>query len=147
VIISQQEEAQIECLMLFKDGVEPKWEDPANAIGGSFVLEIDLESQEKSKIDLLWKTLVYGLVGNTFKFCDLVTGFRFMDRIKKYKTLKIELWTSISVTIGDNSESNLKKKKLKDQFTLAFSNLVKPIYDKISVNNIIFKNHQVVLKA
>jgi len=28
--------------MLFKDGIEPKWEDPANKTGGSFVLEIHM---------------------------------------------------------------------------------------------------------
>lgn len=28
--------------MIFRDKVEPKWEDPANQTGGSFVLEINL---------------------------------------------------------------------------------------------------------
>ncbi len=41
-VIDKGEETSVECLMLFKENIEPKWEDPANSVGGSFVLEIDM---------------------------------------------------------------------------------------------------------
>jgi hypothetical protein len=43
--------------MLFRKGVEPKWEDPANESGGSFIVE--LKELNTSDIDLVWKTLVF----------------------------------------------------------------------------------------
>lgn len=48
-------------------------------------------------MDRLWKTIVYSLCGNTFPYSDLVTGFRLLDRLKRFSILKIELWTTISV--------------------------------------------------
>lgn len=36
--------------MLFKDGIEPKWEDPENLKGGSFILEIDMREEDNIKI-------------------------------------------------------------------------------------------------
>lgn len=32
--------------MLFKKGIEPKWEDPANAEGGCLILGIDNSPEE-----------------------------------------------------------------------------------------------------
>ena len=43
--------------MLFREGVEPKWEDPANESGGSFIVE--LKEFTSDDIDLVWKTLVF----------------------------------------------------------------------------------------
>jgi len=34
--------------MLFKGGIEPKWEDPINKTGGSFIIEIGLKQADKS---------------------------------------------------------------------------------------------------
>ena len=31
----------LEVLMLFKKGIDPKWEDPKNAIGGSLIVELN----------------------------------------------------------------------------------------------------------
>lgn len=31
-------EKMLECIMLFKEGIEPKWEDPKNEVGGSLVI-------------------------------------------------------------------------------------------------------------
>jgi hypothetical protein len=49
--------------------------------------------------------------------------------------------------MGDRSPEGLQKREKKDQFTAAFSSLVNPVFPKITVNSIIFKNHQVELKA
>ena len=41
-MVKGNEESTIECLMLFKENIEPTWEDKANCTGGSFILEIDM---------------------------------------------------------------------------------------------------------
>ncbi len=33
----------IECIMLFKEGIRPEWEDPENAGGGHFVVQLRTE--------------------------------------------------------------------------------------------------------
>lgn len=110
------EEKVIECLMLFRKGIEPKWEDPSNESGGSFIVELkDLAS---SDIDLVWKYLVFQLIGNTFPYTDLVTGFRLLDRMKKHNLLKLELWTKVGLAkhkVG--SEEYDKNKELKEKVT------------------------------
>lgn len=82
--------------MMFKSGVEPKWEDPANETGGSFILE--LKEVQPSQIDQIWKLLVFQLLGNTFPLASQVTGFRILDRMKKHRLIKIELWTKIGLS-------------------------------------------------
>lgn len=99
-VVKGNEESTIECLMLFKENIEPTWEDPANCTGGSFILEIDMANQTHDQVKQVWKTVVYSLIGNYFPYADQVTGFRFLDRMK-FNNLKIELWTTIQLTNGN----------------------------------------------
>ena len=102
--------------MIFKNGVEPKWEDPANQVGGSFILEYLLQPDtSQDDIDCLWRRIVFSIVGNSFPYADQVTGFRFMDRIKKFNTLKIELWTTFSVKNGDKTADGLIRREKKEK--------------------------------
>lgn len=43
---------------LFKVGIEPKWEDPANGRGGQWVLTLS-NKQRKEKLDKLWLYTVH----------------------------------------------------------------------------------------
>ena len=46
-IILNNEEKTLECLMLFKKGIQPEWEDKKNAEGGSLILQVEeLQSDE-----------------------------------------------------------------------------------------------------
>lgn len=95
--------------MLFRKGVEPKWEDPANESGGSFIVE--LKDLTPDDIDLVWKNLVFKLTGNTFPFADLVTGFRLLDRMKKHNLLKLELWTKVGLAKHRTNTEEYKRNK------------------------------------
>lgn len=82
--------------MLFKKGIEPIWEDPANASGG--ILNIQIEDlEDEASIDLIWKNLTFALIGNTFPYSEHVNGFRFLDRLKKFKLIKLEVWLDVGL--------------------------------------------------
>lgn len=76
--------------MLFKKGIEPKWEDPMNEFGGSLITQID--NVKDKEIDDVWKNLVFGIVGNSIPNAEHINGFRFLDRLKKHNHVKIEIW-------------------------------------------------------
>jgi len=50
---------------IFKSGIKPMWEDPANRNGGKWILR--LHQREKALIDLYWLNLVLGLIGEQFE--------------------------------------------------------------------------------
>lgn len=91
---SDEEERVLEGLMLFRKGVKPEWEDPANKNGCSF--DCSLKDLHPSQIDELWQSLLLGLVGESFPFVEHITGVRFMDRLKKHSSVKLEIWLSVS---------------------------------------------------
>ena len=54
--------------MLFKEGVEPKWEDPQNVEGGSLIVELDNLTEEE--LNEVWKNMLFSLIGNSFEYAD-----------------------------------------------------------------------------
>lgn len=92
---SDEEERVLEGLMLFRQGVKPEWEDKANSNGCSF--DCSLKELEPGQIDSLWQTLLLALAGESFPFCEYITGIRFMDRLKKHSSIKLEIWLSITL--------------------------------------------------
>ena len=78
--------------MVFKDDIQPKWEDPKNQYGGSIIIELkDIPAEE---IDLIWKHVVFGIIGNSLKFSEFINGCRLLDRLKKHHMVKFEVWIS-----------------------------------------------------
>ena len=63
--LALQEQKVIECMMLFRKGISPSWEDPRNEKGGSLVVELKPESPEQ--IDGFWQELVFSMLGNSFR--------------------------------------------------------------------------------
>jgi translation initiation factor 4E len=60
-------------LYLFKDGIEPKWEDEANEGGGRFVHCIDKDTPER--FNLSWLNLLMTCIGEQFiGFEDQICG-------------------------------------------------------------------------
>lgn len=57
---------------LFKDGIKPMWEDPANAQGGKWVLT--LRGSNTALLDRSWMWLVLALIGEDMDEADEVTG-------------------------------------------------------------------------
>eukprot|EP01103_Thecamoeba_quadrilineata_P020785 TRINITY_DN911_c0_g2_i1.p1 TRINITY_DN911_c0_g2~~TRINITY_DN911_c0_g2_i1.p1 ORF type:complete len:459 (-),score=74.64 TRINITY_DN911_c0_g2_i1:17-1393(-) len=56
-------------LRLFKEGIKPTWEDPANINGGKWVLYSNKEEANK-----MWSHLVLALIGEQFEFGDELCG-------------------------------------------------------------------------
>ena len=45
---------------LFKKGIEPKWEDPHNANGGTWEMCFKKKSPACRKVDMVWKSVLVG---------------------------------------------------------------------------------------
>ena len=123
-------------LLLFRKGIRPTWEDPRNTIGGNFCLE--MKSVKGKEIDQIWKKMVIILTGESWEFSEYVTGIRLVDRQKKYKTFKIEIWTILGCT---NTEfSDKVKKELRDKFRVSIHKQLSSFYNFHS-EEIFFSDH------
>jgi len=73
---------------LFKGEIAPEWEDPMNAGGGLFVL--NLSPQEKDILDMIWFQVIFQVIGNNFDGLDeLIRGVVASVRPKKSR---VQLW-------------------------------------------------------
>ncbi|CAK9049395.1 unnamed protein product [Durusdinium trenchii] len=84
----------IDAIMLFKQGVRPEWEDPLNASGGHFQVQLK-PGIGGAQIDEYWNNIVLGMVGGTIEPYDVITGVRLVDKLSGAKAagiLRIELW-------------------------------------------------------
>eukprot|EP00743_Colponemidia_sp_Colp-15_P001559 GILK01001703.1.p1 GENE.GILK01001703.1~~GILK01001703.1.p1 ORF type:complete len:295 (-),score=43.93 GILK01001703.1:71-955(-) len=65
---------------LFKEGIKPMWEDPANKTGGKWMLRL-----KKGLASKYWEDLVLAVVGEQFdvgdQICGLVVSVRFQEDI------------------------------------------------------------------
>lgn len=72
---------------VFRDGVQPMWEDPANKAGGKFVLTIPKKDSRSGRCDEWWLYTVLALIGETIdlngdQVCGAVVSIRkSQDRI------------------------------------------------------------------
>lgn len=77
---------------LFKNGVQPEWEDPANLKGGKWSVVYNVKGEDNSKkFDDAWMWTVLALIGEFFEDSDFITGVVISPRAKFNK---IALWTS-----------------------------------------------------
>ena len=104
----------VDALYLFKNDIQPKWEDPANSEGSSLIVELKHIKAEQT--DEIWKDIVFSLIGSTFPHCENVNGIRLMDRQKKHELVKFEIWISIGLKKwkSGTSEYELINNKIED---------------------------------
>jgi len=84
----------VDALMIFRDGITPQWEDPANADGGHLQFQFR-GSLGAGQIDEYWNNLVLGIVGATIEPADMVTGVRLVDKLSGSRgsgNLRMEVW-------------------------------------------------------
>merc|ERR1712137_1154147 len=60
----------VDALMIFRDGVQPQWEDAANAQGGHFQFHFKATTPP-GQLDEHWNNLVLGLIGATIEPVDM----------------------------------------------------------------------------
>jgi translation initiation factor 4E len=73
---------------LFKDGVEPKWEDPSNKQGGSWTVNLPKKMHEQ--LDDMWLNLILACIGDTLGNGEMVCGI--IVSIRK-KEDRLAIWT------------------------------------------------------
>eukprot|EP01066_Platyproteum_vivax_P020585 Platyproteum_vivax@DN8513_c0_g1_i1.p1 len=86
----------IDGIMVFRDGVKPKWEDEANANGGHFQF-IFRPSTGGPQIDEFWNNLVLGIIGGTIEPAHMINGVRLVDKLSNTRnqpSIRIEVWFS-----------------------------------------------------
>lgn len=97
---------------LFKDGIEPMWEDERNRLGGRWLVNLN-KAQRSSELDRLWLETLLCLIGESFgedseQICGAVVNLR-------PKGDKLAVWTSHA----DKHESVMKiGKQFKERLTL-----------------------------
>jgi translation initiation factor 4E len=88
---------------LFKDGIEPKWEDKRNEHGGSWTATVPRGPNSKTLLDAWWLNAVLGCIGEQFTDGDEINGIAVNIRMKGDR---VDLWTktasneALQTTIG-----------------------------------------------
>jgi len=75
---------------LFKDDIEPKWEDAANSKGGKWVVPIPNTKNRKELVDQAWLYAILGCIGESFESADEVCGI--VVSMRKAQD-RLSLWT------------------------------------------------------
>lgn len=79
---------------MFKKGVQPEWEDPANTNGGKWLVILPNKGEEAGKkFDEAWMWIVLALIGEFFDDSDFISGVVISPRAKNNR---IALWTTIA---------------------------------------------------
>jgi len=102
--------AGVDGFMVFRNGIKPEWEDPANAgpRGGHFHIQVKPTSGG-GLLDEWWNNLVLGMIGETMDGGHRITGVRLLDKIggkqgKVLDNVRIEIWYHANIT-NDEKES------------------------------------------
>lgn len=119
---------------IFKEFIEPKWEDPANSKGGKWTVSIPPKSRN-SALDQMWLWTVLAVIGETFDspddVCGLVVSVRKAgDRVQIWtkdatneqacrdigRSLKRNLEMPDNILIGYQSHADSMKKASKNRY-------------------------------
>ncbi len=81
--------------LIFKKGIRPEWEDPANKEGGKWVVTLPIEDDMEEECDRAWLQILLYVIGGLFskEERDTINGMIFSIRDKH---LRISLWCNNS---------------------------------------------------
>ncbi|AFZ79733.1 eukaryotic translation initiation factor 4E type, putative [Theileria equi strain WA] len=95
----------IDAIMVFRDGVQPMWEDPLNKDGGHFDYRFRPADISPLTIDEYWNNIILGLVGSTIPLGNLITGVRLVDKLNsRNPVIRIEVWFQNLGTSNDPTQ-------------------------------------------
>ena len=84
------EDRELEALSVFREGIEPMWEDSMNTNGGEWYLRRPLNPDE---LDKYWEELVLGCIGETIDEGNEICGVRVVDKSKGSRVnYRLEMW-------------------------------------------------------
>jgi translation initiation factor 4E len=96
--------------MLFKNGIQPKWEDPQNCEGGKWAMETD--RKHRTHLDSTWLETLLAVIGEGFgEAGQLITGA--VVQVRR-KVDRLQIWTSsfdnadLTMSLGRQYKSFLK---------------------------------------
>lgn len=75
---------------LFKEGIEPKWEDVANSKGGKWVVGIPNSKNRKEIVDQVWLFAILAVIGESYEAAEEVCGI--VVSMRKAQD-RLALWT------------------------------------------------------
>lgn len=107
----------VDAIMIFRDEVQPMWEDRLNANGGHFEIRYaqTRDADEQARLDEHWNNIVLGMVGATIEPEGMVTGVRLVDKLhaagRSGGFIRIEIWfTEVGVPDGRQQlRANIEK--------------------------------------
>jgi translation initiation factor 4E len=96
-------------LHVFKEGIEPKWEDPQCATGGEWRAQVP--KGDKKSLDSFWLSTLLALIGEQFKDGDSICGV--VVSVRKSQD-RVCLWTknapneAVQLSIGTTFKQTLE---------------------------------------
>ena len=81
--------------LLFKKGIRPEWEDPANKLGGKWVVTMSIEDDMEEACERAWLNLILFSISGQFhkEQRQVINGIVFSIRDKH---LRLSVWCSVS---------------------------------------------------
>jgi hypothetical protein len=113
---------------LFKKGIKPEWEDPANATGSEFQCR---KTMSLTEIDVHWENLVLALIGEMIDERDEICGGRVVDKSKKgnnRQIFRLELW----LRSRDEELAERIKNRMLDVLADGDKKAIKLTFDRVS---------------
>ncbi|KAH9387431.1 translation initiation factor 4E [Nematocida major] len=131
-LLKLQDIKTITDLSLFKEGIEPMWEDPSNLKGGKWIVKIKRNTAEQRLFEsvFLWMALV------PFKTMD-VNGA--VISVRGHHTI-LSLWTKTCPSDGEmlEQEAEIREKlEIKPVIPVAFKGNDESLKDKSSFRHIV----------
>merc|ERR1712066_47835 len=81
-------------VMIFRDGIQPAWEDPQNMNGGSWRISITDKAMRNEELDRMWFETLLAVIGESLtdnsRTMDCITGIILQRRSKEDR---IQVWT------------------------------------------------------
>jgi len=117
--------AAIDAINIFREGIQPEWEDAANAKGGHFQMICKL-GVGGPQIDEYWNNLILAMIGETMECSSMITGVRLVDKLGKGKgtdCIRFELWYHSKSTV---QEVNALKRSMEKTLLLRIDGTVSP---------------------
>ena len=142
VVYENEEEKTLEGLLCFRTGIEPKWEDPQNAVGSSLCFEVhDLST---NVLDTLWEELVLALLGEAMPHAAEVNGIRILDRMRKHNHSKFEVWLKVGmIKVRPNTPEHEHNDRSRKAISKYVFEMVKKYCPAYSPHQLTFKEHVV----
>ncbi|UVC54713.1 initiation factor 4E [Theileria orientalis] len=83
----------VDAIMIFRDGIQPMWEDPLNKEGGHFDYRFRPSDVQQLAVDEYWNNIILGLVGSTIPLGEYINGVRLVDKLNsRFPVVRIEVW-------------------------------------------------------